>query len=511
MKRLVVAFPLLLLFFLPDVAQAQFKGMRPRIPSDTNVLILMNVDKMIGSRVADKERWEARRKAAYDAGVSALPPDATEVVLAGRTDLEFGQSIWEMSMVRLERERNVTTVAQRYGGAMDDIEGRSATRLPNDLFVLQMAPDMLASYTPANRQDVSRWLRSTDVSSGSQLSPYLDQAFAYATKVGSPIIMAMDIQGMISPDRVRVAASASPALKASGIPVEKLVPLLVGAQGITLGITLQDDAVGAVRVDFNSPPNALAKIGKPLLIEILEKHGAMIDDLRDWEPSVNGNTFLLRGKFSSNGLRRVLSVLELPPALTDAMQDASSPGSDPEGTAQLIATQQYWNSVNSLVEDLRIKPKRDKVKTFGQAAIWYDKYARKIDRLPILNVDEEMLDYGTYIASSFRQAEGIMKGVGMRTSMRTASNNPVSGGYSTYMGGYRANSGWGAGMYGPQGVTMGVGPGRASLQEKGRTDAIIRGEERTAGAASVQEIWQGIDATMAEVRRNMVKKYSADF
>ena len=37
---------------------------------------------------------------------------------------------------------------------------------------------------------------------------------------------------------------------------------------------------------------------------------------------------------------------------------------------------------------------------------------------------------------------------------------------------------------------MGVslGPGRASLIEKGRTDAIIRGQERTRGAATVQDL-----------------------
>lgn len=511
MNRLVVAIPLLACCFLPSIATAQFKGMRARIPSDANVLILLNVDKMLGSRVADRERWEARRQAAYDAGVSALPPDATEVVLAGRSDLEFGESIWELSMVRLERERNVSTVAQRFGGSMDTIQGRSAARLPNDLFVLQMAPDMLAAYTPANRQDVSRWLRSTDVNSGDQLSPYLETAFAYATKVGSPIIMGLDVQGMISAEDVKRGAEAFQSIIGSEIPVEKLIPLLTSTQGLTLGITLQDDAIGAIRVDFAEPPGALAEIGKPLLIEILQKHGAMIDDIRDWTPSIEGNTFLLRGKLTTNGMRRVMSVLELPPTLTQAMQDAASPGSDQEGTAALLATQQYWNSVNALIEDLREKPKRDKVKTFGQAAIWYDKYARKIDRLPILNVDDEMLDYGVFIADAFRQAEATMKGVGMRTSLRTASNNPVSGGYYTTMGGYRANSGWGAGMYGPQATVAGVGPGQATLREKGRTDAIIRGQERTSGAATVQQIWQGIDKTTAEVRRSMVKKYSADF
>ncbi|MDB4338486.1 hypothetical protein OAH34_00910 [bacterium] len=510
MNRLVAALPLLACSLLPSLAQAQFKGMRARIPADANTLVLINAEKMFGSRVANRERWEARRKSAFDAGVSALPPDATEVALAGRTDHEFGDSLWELAFIRMNKEQNVTTVAQRFGGSMDTIEGRSAARLPNDLFVLQMTPEMLGTYTPANRQDVSRWLRSTDINSGDQLSPYLEQAFSYATKVGSPIIMAMDVEGLLSPAEIKTRIQESSVLKDAGLPIEPLAKLLSGTQGITLGITMGDESVGAIRVDFNESPEILASVGKALLIGVLEKQGGMIDDLREWTPSIDGNTFLLRGKFSVNGIRRVMSILELPPALHDSMFDAASPGSDPEGNAKLLATQQYWNSVSSLVDDLREKPKRDQVKTFGQAAMWYDKYARKIDRLPILNVDQEMLDYGVYVASSFRDAEAAMKGVGMRSSVRTASNNAGSGGYYGTMGGYRANAGYGS-YYGPQGVTVGVGAGRASLQEKGRTDAIIRGQERTAGAASVQQIWQGIDETTASVRRSMVQKYKIDF
>ncbi|MDA9858685.1 hypothetical protein N9D23_11250 [Rubripirellula sp.] len=510
MNRLVAAVPLLACCLLPTLAQAQFKGMRARIPADANTLVLINAEKMFGSRVASREHWESRRKAAYENGISALPPDATEVAIAGRSDHEFGESIWELALVRLSKERNVTTVAQRFGGTMDTIEGRSAARLPNDLFVLQMSPEMLGSYTPANRQDVSRWLRSTNINSGDQLSPYLEQAFTYATKVGSPIIMAMDVEGVVSPTRIKQRIEENPVLKAAGLPTEQLVKLLSGARGVTLGVTMGDESVGAIRVDFKESPEILASIGKELMINVLQHQGAMIEDFRNWTPSIEGNTFLLRGTFSTNGIRRVMSVLELPPALHDSMFDAASPGSDPEGNAILLATEQYWNSVTSLVDDLREKPKRDHVKTFGQAAMWYDKYARKIDRLPILNVDQEMLDYGVYVASAFRDAEAAMKGVGMRSSLRTASNNPSSGGYYATMGGYRANSGYGP-SYGPQGVTMGVGAGRASINEKGRTDAIIRGQERTAGAASVQQIWQGIDETTAAVRRSMVQKYKTDF
>ena len=79
----------------------------------------------------------------------------------------------------------------------------------------------------------------------------------------------------------------------------------------------------------------------------------MIDDLNDWAPSIAGNTFFLRGKLSDNGSRKVMSVLELPPSLTTAVQDASSPSVDQEANAKLLATQQYWKSLTTLMDDLR--------------------------------------------------------------------------------------------------------------------------------------------------------------
>lgn len=512
-----VSYSLLLAFLLsPTVAMAQFRGMRNRVPADANTLILINAEKMFGSPVADRERWAARRKAAYDAGVSALPPDATEVLLAGRSDHEFGESLWELGMINLRNERNVSSVAARYGGTMDEINGRSATRLPGDHYVVQMGPSMLASYTPANRQDVARWLRQTDVTSaGGTLPPYLERAFGYATKVGTPIVMAMDISGAISKEEVKQRAASMQSLKSLNIPIDQLADLIHGTQGITLGISIDENEVGAIRVDFDQSPEILAQVGKPLLIEILQRQGAMIDDIRDWTPSVEGNTFLLRGKLSNEGTRKVMSVLELPASMSQAMQDANSPGADKEGTAKLLATQQYWKQLTSMMDDLREKPKRDHVKTFGQAAMWYDRYARKIDRLPIMNVDEDLLNFGATIANSFRNCESIMKGVGMRTSLRTASNQASSGGYAnTAYGGYRANSGTSGtnGInYGPMSVTGGVSAMNASLQEQGRTNAIIRGQERTSGAANVQQIWQQIDEATAAMRRELVNKYSADF
>ena len=60
------------------------------------------------------------------------------------------------------------------------------------------------------------------------------------------------------------------------------------------------------------------------------------------------------------------------------------------------------------------------VKTLGQLAMWIDQYARKIDRLPLVNVDKDMQDYSAEIAGLLRKMSAGYKGYGIRSGAREA-------------------------------------------------------------------------------------------
>ena len=45
--------------------------------------------------------------------------------------------------------------------------------------------------------------------------------------------------------------------------------------------------------------------------------------------------------------------------------------------------------------------------------VWFQNYANKVDRLPILNVDTDMLQYGQYVAQQLRNASMAIKGYGI--------------------------------------------------------------------------------------------------
>ena len=74
--------------------------------------------------------------------------------------------------------------------------------LPNDTYIVQFGPKVLAAMGPANRQSVLRWIRETQGEAKTELSPYLQKAAGYSDNAGTEIIMAFDLDGALSWERV---------------------------------------------------------------------------------------------------------------------------------------------------------------------------------------------------------------------------------------------------------------------------------------------------------------------
>jgi hypothetical protein len=370
-----------------------------------------------------------------------------------------------------------------------------------------LTPQSFAAYTPANRQDVARWLRDTNVSSkDNAIAPYLASGFDYVQRFGTPIIMAIDLHGVLSPEVVKEKLAASPLQTIAADQLPAIAQTISTLKGVMLGVTVGEKPFGSIRVDFDSSAAPLADVGKEMVIGVLERQGAMIDDIATWTSEVQGNTLLLKGPLTTSGLRRALSVLELPPALGQEIEKVQLDlATDPESAAR-VASQQYFSSVVNLLDDLKKEGDRAKVTTSGGVAMWYDKYARKIDNLPLLNVDAELLDYGRFVSSSLRNGETSLKGVGMRTAYRSTLNNgPEPTAYFSVDSGYYGYGGYRAGYVGSY-----VDPYYASRAQQ-RTEINIRRQERTMGAANVQEMWQEVESETAAIRRVMTEKYKAEF
>ncbi len=509
---------------------AEFKQLIRHVPESANALVLVNAEKLFASPVAMAEEWQKNRADRFKAGLTSVPPTADKMVIASQLDLEYMQPHWQFALVESQKPTLLATVAREFGGVLDKVVGFPAIRLPDDSFIVELSERLRGGMAPANRQQTARWVGLSD----HDLTPYLQEAANFADHAGH-VILALDLTHAISASDVAERMGSNmdvygDLLKKSPMKPQELAELLASLKGVMLGITFQDQAYGKIKVDFGQDASALAPIAKPLLLAVLRHRGAIIEDFEDWELAVSGQQMTLGGKLSSSGVMRLSSLIELPTHVIASEQVADNQGDEnaqDEPQSMVEATQAYFKSTEEILKDLRRH--KGQGKSIGTYGMWFENYARKVERLPMLNVDEEMLNYGTFLSTQLRNASMAIKGIGIRSrprEMAAASaagggsidfSSSFGGGYGGW-GGYRNLSSYGTGTTYLAARAAGSSPGSAAfaaakdqMRQQQNARLQVRAQEKAKGAAEAQQIMGQIQAGQAQIRRNMVEKYKVEF
>lgn len=495
----------------PFMARAQFEHLASKVPSDANAIILLNVDKVMNSPAALKEKWNTDHSKAYASGITFLPPDCETAVMASQYDFEMMKPLWQVAAMNLDHQASLAVVQRLSGGTPDTIGDLGAVALPGDAYVVQFGPQLLAAMSPANRQLVGRWVRNAASAKEARFSPYLTEAYRYANDLGTPIILAMDLSDVATPDAIRTMLQESGKYP-DAAAIEQRVALLSSIRGVTLGITLTtEDPFGKVKVDFGVPVTVTPEEAKSILLTALTERGAMLDELDDWIPGVAGSQVTLEGKLTRSGMRRIASLFDRPPAFKKDVDIASSQTPTDQSQTSAQPSQEYFRRVTELLDDLRERPKKQTGgRTLAQNSVWCNQYAKKIDKLPILGVDPELVAYGAYVCEGLRAAaEGITMS-SARTTVRQVNTQPQYDYYTygtTYGYSYRSGpAGSGYVPYGSYG-TVGVPDTQAYSRELARAAT----EERVAGAAGARSVFDQLDQATSEIRRKMTMKYNVEF
>jgi hypothetical protein len=492
-----VVFSAVLLAALPSAGFAQFQELVGQIPRSANAVVILNMEKVKQSPMGQREGWAAKVEKAFEAGVARVPPRATRCVLASQIDFEFMQPIWEAILFDVDDEISMAQIVANRKGTRDTIEKLPAARLPNDTYAVQLGPKTLGVIGPANRQLVTRWIREVRSPSPPPLSPYLQKAAFYSDKAGTDIIMALDLEGVLSPEGIANYLKANQSLlRESKVDSYKLKQLLGGVQGIRIGVKIGEKPSARIVVDLSADATSISSLVKPLLVQVLADKGVSFEDFQSWTGKAEGKEMWIGGDLTASGLRRLLSVVDAPAADDLGKKSAdASPGNAAEAKAK--ASLAHYRAVTGMFNDLKSNMYNSKSVSGG--SYYYDKYAQKIEKLPILNVDEELLNYSAFVARSLRQASSAVRTMGIRGGVRQAQITS-SGGYYDYGGGYR---------YGAYGTY-----GNGAMAEMKGVDSerrVVRAEEKGEMAANVNEIRDAVIAATSDIRRKMTQKYQVEF
>lgn len=479
-----------------------FEDLLAKVPPAANSLVLINVEKTLNSPLAEEDGWGKKLELAYVDQPVFLPPEATKLVMAA--SLQTGEGFrrnWEMAVMELSSPMGMSSIARSEGGYVDTLRDTEVAWTPSNAYFVSLSDRMLGVMFPADRQVVSRWIAFAKQNVRPMMSSYLREA-TNKTSDNVQILLAMDLTDVVQPHELNDKVQQLELFKKIKMDNKTAVPLISSLRGASLRIMVGDKAEAQLRIDFAQDITALDRIAGDLVIHVLEQIGVTIPGLEDWQTKVVGTSIRMQGELSQDSQRRIFSLVELPSAKFSLLKDVPPPPTDgPGGTGgtsgsqeSLIreASQTYFSSIQVLLKDLKRELQGNK----ASSAIM-ERYAGRIDRMPILNVDDDLLDYGSGVAETLR---------GMALSRRQGGIS--AGTQTTGMGGagytgYQYNYNWFTHTY-KEDLYSGARQGAA---DRAAIKAQAMAESKNVRVEGSKQI---ADAT-AQIRRQMTKKYGVEF
>jgi len=469
------------------IVTAQFNELAAKIPSTANAIVLLDGQKLLASPLATSEGWKEKYEQSFASGLVSISPDTQQLILASQIDYEYMRPVWEAAVGDLGRERSLADISRATKGTLDPIGDTNAIALRDDAFLVAFGPKRLGVMSPANRQSVARWLREAGSRTQSALSPYLQGSLTASQT--SAIVMAFDLQDAVPPDVIRAKLASSPALAGKNINLDAAAKALASIRGLSLEVAVTNGTFGRLMVHFSGDASILAPVAKPLLLEILAGLGASIDDIAEWQVESEPTRITLRGPLSAAGRKRVFSLIDQPTSALIAADKNVASAETQEQAKTAAASQQYFKAINSILDDIRQTSKN--AKTFGESALWFDKWSRKIDRLPLLSVDADLLAFGRDTAEGLRQMATSLRGIGINTGARSAQIYNTGGSVSV-------SSGYGGSYY-------------ADWRNISAEKLAVKAEEKAKGALSAHDIAGQIANETSRIRQAMSQKYQVEF
>ncbi len=385
----------------------------------------------------------------------------------------------------------------REGGYVEQIQTQNVAWTPRNFYLLSFPEKIVGFAVPSDRQALSIWLQNTLVKPRTFPPSWADRAI-FRADAGAPIVLAVNLAQSVSPKGVErwLKTVESPDVKKNEINFGLMGASLAGVKSALLEIDVTETIRGTIQIDFDNSLAFVKPIARDVVMAILEEYGANVDDLRRWSFDVRNNTITMSGALTEQSARRALSFLSAPRltgqfgSVTDAaptpanapVPNPNVPAPEPTPQDGLKATQRYFASVLDVIQEL----KTQNPQSTRTSRVWFGRSAKEIEELPLLNVDNDLLDWGAARSYDLQGAIGF-KGNQLR---RQGQDLPRHRRHAQ------------PGFYGGAGYS---GNGKAYDAE------VINKQSNAILSVQVDAQWQALETSIAKMRRQLVQKYKVEF
>jgi hypothetical protein len=405
-------------------ADESWQTLMRRAPAETNALMMINVDKVRASKFAQTTGWNSADKAIGGLRSILSRDEIRRCLFAAHLNLADFSPRWEAGVLETKSDSTLAGLAAGIDAPYESLGTTPGLRLPRDAYLLLLEPRLFGVLGPADRQRAARWSRAR--ATPPLESAYLAKIAAFPETVGTEIMLGVDLTDALDLARVKQALGESPTLREAKLDSGMAAEIIVSIEGLALGVRVLDQATGMIRIDFTKDPAPLAEVMKPLLLERLAARGMMIEDFGAWKMDVQGKTAFLGGNLSPVGLSLILSLIEpeIPAGTLTATPNAAasttivsavsatSPTTKQKADVATVSRRNFIQ-VNDLVTEIRFPNSQMNPTAFGT---WMDRQARRIDQLPMLDVDPDLLDFSQGVAKSLRISAANQRNAAIRAT-----------------------------------------------------------------------------------------------
>lgn len=462
------------------------------LPADINAVARINVLDVYKSQLAQKEGWLKKSTESFIQQEAFIPPGTSQIVIGAQLDLSSDMNaLQKYSILVPDQKTKLESLIAWVPGEIETYSGKPLGNFTNSGFVADAGDGCWLTNGSFSRQLITRWLKAGPKAGGRFQSEYLKAALN--SKEPAQLLMAIDLGDNFSAQFVGDELKATDWFK-SPSEAESVAKILESVQGITIAFTVDTKSTGKATIDFAKDVTSLKSVLDRLVDAVTQRAGVSPDDIQGWTWSTKGHQIVGIGPVLPGGGRRLVSFLD-PPAITLAMAQSANESADPAAAnkpktgapldpAQIgKITMKYFKSFQVLIEDLR----HDLKNTKYNYAVYFEKYAKKIDDLPTLHVDPVMLDFAARVSSSIRYQSQTYRMNNIGAGVSKAGNLASGvGSYGSYYGGATA-----AGV-----ATAGI--------------SIDAQKNQASRGLAISE-WKQIDEGMAALRRALTDKYQVQF
>jgi hypothetical protein len=431
-----------------------------------------------------------------------LPGNVVRVRIAAELDLESFQPDWEIGYAAVEKTSTAESIALREGGYVDTLQGRSIVWTPNEMYLVPLADNVVSIVRPADRKFVGQWLKKDR---SNVISSYLQQVAGRLTDRQS-VSIAVDLEDVLSTGVLNEKLAQSKSLQ--GKNTEAIAKSLSSVQGITISVA-SDALEATVLIDFLNAPTELTPVAKAFFAEVLTARGMQLDEFSQWKMSAvsEGKTLSFTGPIAPETLDDLLGMFTVHRAsrgvTTVTKTDSPATPTAPQTSPSVVAenTRDYFRKVINIVHRVRDYSANNT----GERAQWNGNMANRIDEMPTLEVDPQMVMFGAEVAKSLRSNSMSMQLTNISQGAAAVAADAGTGAFSTATAvGTMAGMGYGYGGYGNYGSY-----GGNFVDPNSPVKYYRMGQAQ--GNTSFKELMARLEQSLADMRRTMTEKYKIQF